>query len=294
MSEHDDIDDPALPPLSAEEEARVRAALAALTPADPAAREAFRTALRARFVDGSITAPVEAPATSVRPPVAARRPRVLRPWTAALAAAALLAVAVFAWLPGPAPKRAPAWTLVTISADSTAGAAPIVQVDERAVAFTALPGTPLAPGARVALPPGVAVELRLGDVLALATAPGTAFTLPSDGPARRASIAHGEVRYVTGPAFAGTRLAVDSPQAHVEVTGTAFVVIAAPAMTCVCVGEGTVHVRAAGDSAAAHDIAAGSRREIYPDGTMSEELAVHPHEASSLRGMKRRMSAKTP
>ena len=291
-------DGPDLPPLSAEDEARVRAALAGLGPADLSAREAFRASLRARFVDGSITAPVSAPVGAVPAPIAPRRPRVIRPWAAALAAAALLAVAVFAWMPWPAREAAPvpAWTVIAMTADSTAGSTPIVEIDGRALALAALSASTVAPGARIALPPGVAIELHFTGELALETAPGTTFTVPTAGPRRVATVDHGEVRYVTGPRFAGTRLTVESPEARVEVTGTAFVVIAAPQMTCVCVGEGAVRVAARGavaDSTAAssQSIAAGSRREIYADGTMSEELTVHAHEAELLAGLRARMAA---
>jgi len=296
---------PDLPPLSAEEEARLRAALAALGTSDVAAgrtaagdaaagataeaRREFRTALRRHFVAGTIAAP------------AAARPRVLRPWAAALAAAALLAVVVIVWLPRPENARVSAWTVVAATADSTTSGssarAPMIRVDGREVALATLGAgaATLPPGARVELPEGVAVELRLGVAIALETAPGTAFTLPTGGRQRLATIEHGEVRYVTGPAFAGTRLVVESPEARVEVTGTTFVVIAEPRMTCVCVGEGRVHVAARGDTArtqvATHDVPAGRRREIYADGTMSGELPVHAHEAMKLGMLRDRLGA---
>ena len=309
-------DGPELPPLSAEDEARVRAALASLAAAADAgaagaAGDEFRAALRARFVAGTIEAPKDAvasaatedtrAASAMRVPVAARRPRVLRPWAAALAAAALLAIVVFAWLPRPEPTRAPAWIVIAATADSTADGASSLSIDGREVALAALATTTLAPGARVDLPAGVSIELRLAGTLGLETAPGTAFTVPTAGATRRATVDHGEVRYVTGPAFAGTRLTVESPEARVEVTGTTFVIISAPQMTCVCVGEGTVHVASRGGGGAAadstggptatHDIAAGKRREFYADGTMSGELPVHAHEAMKLGMLKDRMGA---
>ncbi len=303
MSLNDEFD-PELPPLSAEDEARLRAELAALgAPGDAgdsgaaSAREGFRAELRARFVAGTIEAPVEASAAAPRVPVAARRPRVLRPWAAGLAAAALLAIVVFAWLPRPDSAQAPAWTVIAATADSTAAAGAMARIDGRDIALAALPTTTIAPGARVELPAGVAMELRLAGTLALETAPGTAFTVPTAGDSRRASVEHGEVRYVTGPSFAGTHLTVDSPEARVEVTGTTFVVIAAPQMTCVCVGEGTVHVTARGNASAdsvggtamVNDITAGHRRELYPDGTMSNELPVHVHEAMKMQMLRDRM-----
>ncbi len=297
MNVNDDFD-PDLPLLSAEDEARLRAELAALgTTGDAgavgAARDAFRAGLRERFVAGTMEALVSAP----RVPVAARRPRVLRPWAAGLAAAALLAIAVFAWLPRPESPRAPAWTVIAATADSTAAAGAVALIDGREIALAALPTTTVAPGARVELPAGVAMELRLAGTLLLETAPGTWFTVPTAGVASRASVDHGEVRFATGPAFAGTRLTVESPEAIVEVTGTAFVVIAEPHMTCVCVGEGTVHVTSRGGASAdsargpttGHDIAAGHRREIYPDGTMSDELDVHANEAMKLGRLKAEM-----
>ncbi len=304
MSLNDEFD-PDLPTLSAEEEARLGAELASLgAPGDAgdaggaSAREAFRAELRARFVAGTIEGPVETPvASAARVPIAARRPRVLRPWAAGLAAAALLAIVVFTWLPRPDSTPGPAWTVIAATADSTAAPGAMARIDGRDIALTALPTTTIAPGARVELPAGVTMELQLAGTLALETAPGTAFTVPTAGDTRRASVEHGEVRYVTGPSFAGTSMTVESPEAHVEVTGTTFVVIAAPSMTCVCVGEGTVHVTARGNASAdsvggtalENDITAGHRRELYPDGTMSNELTVHAHEAMKMQMLRDRM-----
>jgi len=283
-------DGPDLPPLAAEEEARLRTLIEltgrsdAEAPPDPG----FRRSLRERFVMGSLDEPAPVTTPAFRPVVVARPPRVIQPWVAGLAAAALLAVAVFAWLPGPAPKKAPAgWTVVAATVDSTVSGETTVRIDGRDLLLATLQagGTPIAPGARVELPAGVGLELVRGDVLRVATTPGAVFTLPT---ADSADVATGEMRFVTGPGFAGTRLAVTSPQARIEVTGTSFVVIAAPAMTCVCVGEGTVRVSAR-DGSGATMIPAGHRREIYDDGTMSEELVVHGHEAAALEAMRAAM-----
>jgi len=78
--------------------------------------------------------------------------------------------------------------------------------------------------------------------------PGTELTLPSPpgrwfGRHARASVDRGLVRVTTGKNFDGARLAITTPEATVHVTGTTLAVIAEAAGTCVCVLEGTAHVR---------------------------------------------------
>jgi ferric-dicitrate binding protein FerR (iron transport regulator) len=97
-------------------------------------------------------------------------------------------------------------------------------------------------------------------------APGTDLTLPASagrwfGRATRASVANGEVRITTGTGFHGARLAVETPEAMVQVTGTTLAVICEPTGTCVCVLEGSVRVAAQAGGAGV-PVSEGHRRYV--------------------------------
>ena len=230
---------------------RARAALAGLRP-PPAPAAAFRARLRREFAAGTL-APADA--------VAAPR-RVVRPalrWAGAAVAAAGIAAGTLAL-----GNAGPAWRVV---AAAGAGAA---TVDGRAVplADAAALTAALVPGAHVRLPAGAALEIASARTLAIQMAGGTDAVVPRVpgrwfGRAVAGSLAAGEWRVTTGAAFPGARLAITTPSARVEVTGTTLAVICQPQGTCVCVFEGHVRVgRVRGDLVT---VAGGRRRYVYAD-----------------------------
>jgi len=89
------------------------------------------------------------------------------------------------------------------------------------------------------------------------------------------------VRAVTGPAFHGARLAVETPEARVEVTGTTLAIICEPTGTCVCVLDGRVRVGTRGGAGMA-DVSAGRRRYVFSDGRPDESAAMRPNEHVAL------------
>jgi ferric-dicitrate binding protein FerR (iron transport regulator) len=58
----------------------------------------------------------------------------------------------------------------------------------------------------------------------------------------RVRVDWGEARILTGPAFAGRRLVVETGEGVTEITGTAFSVVRNHELTCVCVLEGEARV----------------------------------------------------
>jgi hypothetical protein len=131
-----------------------------------------------------------------------------------------------------------------------------------------------------------------GAVIALT--PGTEVTMPAPPPrwfARSTSgrVERGTIRVMTGPRFRGASLTFDTPQAQVEVTGTALAVICEPAVTCVCVFEGTVEVRGPAEQSAM--VPAGQRRTLFADGRPTEQADMRPSERMALDRMRREMGS---
>jgi ferric-dicitrate binding protein FerR (iron transport regulator) len=102
--------------------------------------------------------------------------------------------------------------------------------------------------------------------------PGTDMVLPNPpgrwfGKSARASVDRGHLRLTTGRHFDGSRLAITTPDATIHVTGTTLAVIAEEAGTCVCVLDGTAHVRPR--RGAMTPVPPGTRCEVaHTDGSM--------------------------
>lgn len=251
----------------------------------PVASNAFRARLRAAFVTQVAPAVAEgaAPkaASSPAPRTGGRR---ARRWTIVGAIAAVLLAIVLLRIGRP---TADEWAVTAIGG-SDAGS---IRIDGRDRAITSLrgDGSLLSAGSRIELPESTTIELRRAGVLALETAPGSWFSLPRS---RRASgsdaallvgrIEHGEVRYVTGPGFAGRRLRIESLEATVEVVGTTFSVIRDSTGTCVCVESGRVRIDALGGKGG-WEVPAGRRRQVFDDSRPSLELPLRPGEAMKLQ-----------
>ncbi len=106
----------------------------------------------------------------------------------------------------------------------------------------------LRPGSRVRLQSSEDLDLVSSGLLAIQLSPGTEVILPSPpgrwfGRAARATVDRGLVRLTTGRRFGGAHLSITTPEATVHVTGPTLAVIAESTGTCVCVLEGTAHVR---------------------------------------------------
>jgi ferric-dicitrate binding protein FerR (iron transport regulator) len=230
------------------EERRARDAVRELTRPEP--EHAFRERLKRDFVTGHVGAPRV---------LVLRRSWLPRPgvrWALATIGALALLVATLAL------NRGPGWTVAALAGDG------MVVVDGKPV--PSRHGADLArlltPGARVRVPGGVALQIANARFGVIQLAPGADLTLPAP-PGRwfarhvEAEVQGGTVRFSTAPAFHGARLAITTPEAAIEVTGTTFAVLCMPEGTCVCVLEGRVRVgEKAGPMALVEQ---GHRREVF-------------------------------
>jgi hypothetical protein len=277
MSEYRD-DSVREPEALTPEMGEARSALRALPTAAP--RAAFRAKLREEFVSGLIESSAP-PRTLVIPWYRTSMAR----WgaTAMAAAAALLIVSVM--------NQAPAWKLGDVHGDG------IVVVDGVPVPTQHLSDLErrLKPGVFVQVPDGVDFELASAGQLAMQFTSGTQASVPNP-PGRwfqrqaLAEVRTGEVRITTGREFHGARLALETPEARVEVTGTTLAVICEPAGTCVCVMDGRVMVGTRG-GAGMTAIDAGHRRYLFSDGRPDESADMRPTEHAELPRFQQRMHA---
>jgi hypothetical protein len=252
-------------------EQRARDALHALS--SPAADDSFRARLREQFVGGRFEA---APARVVR---LRWHERPMTRWTLAAAAAALAAISALAL------NQGPAWRIASLHGTGVA------YVDERPVTLGGHDdlGQFARPGAHVILPPDADLELRAGTELWMQVAAGSEVvipTVPGRWFARRVhgEVRAGEVRLTTGDSFHGASLAMTTPEAHVNVTGTTLAVICEPQGTCVCVLEGAVRVGARPDSMAM--VPQGMRAYVFADGRPMERDLLRPDEAPKLSALR--------
>jgi ferric-dicitrate binding protein FerR (iron transport regulator) len=252
--------------LTAEQQ-RARDAVRALRP--PAADPAFRARLRNDFVSGRLAA---GPARHARP-AWYRSPRVA---FALLPLAAAAAVAVVLVL-----NRGPAWSVAPSRGEGVA----VVDGLPVPMEHTAELAARIRPGVRLRVPEGAEIELMSAGGVAIQVTAGSDFSVP-DVPGRwfgrstSAELRSGEVRITTGAGFHGARLAVITPEARVEITGTTLAVIREPAGTCVCVLEGRVMVGATPSEMV--PVERGRRRYVFADGRPSEEAEMRPAEHEAL------------
>jgi ferric-dicitrate binding protein FerR (iron transport regulator) len=249
------------------DEIRAREALRSL-PA-PTADPAFRARLKGDFVRGTIA---EAPA-----------PRVLElprrwPWLgwaagAAAAAAALVLV--------PLLNSGPRWQVMGLE-----GPGP-VRVGGREIAADAIAGLParLRASVWIEVSAGSQLDLVLPGVAVMQITGGTTATLPASpgrwyGRLMESSLERGEVRFSTGPAFEGVRLAVVTREARAEVVGTTFAVVSDSIGSCTCVFEGAVRLVPHG--AAGEVIREGTHRYLLRGGAFARAEPLPPMEVMKL------------
>jgi len=244
----------------------------------PAADPAFRARLRGQFVSGTI-APAARPVVGLVPFIA--RPAVRWGGAVLAAAAAFVVVSLL--------NQAPDWRMRTVSGDG------IVVVDGVPVpiAHAADLERRLRAGARVQVPAGVRIELMSEGQLAIQFSPNTEASVPGlpgrwFGRAGTAELRSGELRVTTGRGFHGARLAIETPEARVEVTGTTFALICEPAGTCLCVMNGRVKIGARAGGAM-HDVIEGRRRYVFADGRPDESADMRHTEHEPLGEFRDRM-----
>ena len=178
------------------------------------------------------------------------------------------------------------WTVVAIR--GAEGGSIRIDGQDRPLAGLHGDGVTLRAGAHIELPESTAIELRWNGVLAIESAPGAGFSLPrtvrdgGEGMEILGRIEHGEVRYLTGPAFRGSRLSIESHEARVEVVGTTFSVIRDSSWTCVCVEQGIVRLSPL-DGKGGWEVPAGRRRQVFDSPEPSLELPLRPGEGMKLQ-----------
>jgi hypothetical protein len=237
-----------------------------LPPAAPGAE--FRARLREEFVSGTIPE-----RKSVR-----RRARTLPLAQVGIALAAAAVLAGFFLRV----NRGPAWQFVGVSGDGR------VHVGERAFpaseASSTLPNL-LRSGASIRLEGEAQLDLLSPGTLAIQMAPGSNLTIPAPpgrwlGRSTTGGVAAGEVRFVTGPGFAGAHLTIEAPSARIHATGTTFAVISTRDSTCVCVLEG--EVRMEGDDGSSEIVEAGMRRTVFAQRGEVLDEEIFPMERMKL------------
>jgi FecR protein len=243
----------------------------------PEGEPAFREALRAEFVAGMPGADASADGDGTRVTEAPRRVVPLRLGLVGLAIAASLLAFFFVW------PRGPEWNVVAVAGEGS------VTVNgttyPSAEALQRMPRT-LSPGVHVSVEGGTMLDLAAPGVLSIQLAPGSELEVPGRvAAAGRATyeglVARGEVRFVTGPDFAGSRLDLDAPAAHVIVTGTTFAVITDADTTCVCVLEGTVEMVSV--DGAKEAVTGGTRRTLRRETGEAHAEEILPMERMKLQ-----------
>lgn len=258
-------------------------------PGPPRADVAFRERLRQEFMQGRIAgseerAPEPVPAVSRLPRPVRENPEPRRPWflwplprIAAAAAAAVLVVFLVNLA-----NRGPAWTVLEASGTGEilfdGDAVPVAQAD--------LIAERLRPGVEVEIPEGAKLEIMSARTLLIELTPGTKLTIPPPPPrffGRNAELwtRGGLLRITTGPAFAGARFDIHTPDAMTRIAGTTIAVIMDPMGTCVCVLEGKAMVgRQSGGAMMA--VGPGRRAFVFRDGSPLETNSIRETEIVSL------------
>lgn len=235
----------------------------------------FRTRLRSQFVLDAIPGP------------ASRR----RSWSGLSlgAASTAAAAALILWLFNPGP----AWRFSAVTGTGMAriDGAPVPLHDHGMLADR------LRPGAEIVLPADAQLDLELPGLVLIQITGGTRTVVPGSpgrwlGRAVTTSLGYGELRIATSPRFAGTRMAVVTPEIRAVVTGTTLAVLRDSSASCVCVFEGRVTMTGGG---ATDTVRAGSRRSVFRQGGAPLVEPIRPMEAMKLdrlRGLAERALAR--
>ena len=205
-------------------------------------------------------------------------------WVAAMAAAASITITALAL------NQAPRWVVLPSAGSGTLLVNGVPHPIEDAAGLTRR----LRPGARVLLQSTHDLDLVSSGLLAMQLTPGTEAVLPSPpgrwfGRVGRASVSRGHLRLTTGRRFDGSRLMITTPDATVHVTGTTLAVIAESTGTCVCVLEGTAHVRPHRGSMT--NVTPGTRCEVARGERESRSGEIRVAERPKLLDLKDRLKS---
>lgn len=208
-----------------------------------------------------------------------RRPWLYRPWPRLAAAVAAGMLVVF--LVNMA-NRGPVWTVLEASGTGEI----LFDGDPIPVAHKEILAERLRPGVEVEVPEGATMEILSAKTLLVELTPGTKLTIPEPPPrffGRNAELwtRGGLLRLTTGPAFAGARFDIHTPDAMTRIAGTTIAVIMEPMGTCVCVLEGKAMVgRQSGGAMMA--VGPGRRAFVFRDGSPLETNSIRETEIVSL------------
>jgi ferric-dicitrate binding protein FerR (iron transport regulator) len=235
---------------------------------DVEADGAFRDRLRSAFVSGEIEASAPRETGAERPAVRpGRRRGRWSPWRWLVPiTAAMAVVVVFLFNAGPA-----------LEVIDVSGSGAIV-VDGHSLTGAGALGASINAGDLVEVPADAALDLEMAGTALYELAGGTRMTMPASpgrwwSQAVECSLFVGEVRFKSGPEFAGRELRVYTPDGMVVVTGTLISVQTDAAGTCVCVLEGVARVGV--DVADLEEVTPGMRKVMMRDGTR-EIIPVKP------------------
>lgn len=232
----------------------------------------FRTRVGREFVTGAI---MDHPAVEVVP---GRSPmRTILRWAYIPAAAAALLIAFnFA-------NQGPDWTVIGTSS----GGAIRVDGDRVGIQSVERLESLIHHGATIRVSDNAELTLLGPETLVMQATPGTEMTVPNMpgrwfGNTMHARVTQGEVRFVTGPGFAGRSLVVDTPEGRVQVTGTVISVLRDEAMgvTCVCVMTGEARIGM--NSEDMEPIPAGKRKVMFADGREPMVVDILPEHRDGL------------
>jgi hypothetical protein len=213
----------------------------------------FRARLLREFVTGRV---VE------HPPLPTERrsvwPTILR-WAYIPAAAAIILVVMTI------ANQGPDWKVIGAPTEGT------VLIDGQRVGMQGIRRLEklMEPGAEIEIPAGSELTLFGQGTLVFQATPGTRMTIPTIpgrwlGRTLVTRVDQGEVRFLTGPEFAGHRLVVTTPEGRVEVTGTVISVLRDEGVTCVCVMSGEAMIGM--NEADMEPIPEGKRKVMFGDG----------------------------
>ncbi len=250
----------------------------------PTAREEFRSSLRAQFLNTPVDRSADDSPSSVRPRRSRAPRRSIQLVAVPVAIAALLVLGL-----GLA-NRGPDWQVHAYSQLDH------ITVDGQRLSLDSPELAPaVARGGRVQVPEGGSLELLAGNKLLLQLEGGTAMTVPSAPGRWFGRHVHSEmdpaglVRVTTGPGFVGSRYAIFTGQAEIEITGTTLTVINGESSTCVCVLEGKV--RACPPGGSMESIESGRRLTFIPDQAGVDRGDMLPAEKAALTGLRTRVPA---
>lgn len=252
--------------LSPQQE-RAREQLRAL--ASPAVDPAFRERLKAQFVAGTI--PESEHFSRGRATRAARRAWMRIGVPLAAAAALVLMIGVL--------NQGPSWSMIEGEGRASIDGVPVSLDDSEQVDEL------LHEGAVVEMDADSRACFLQGRVVLAELTPRARVTLPNApgrwlGKQMEGTVHSGIVRWVTGPAFPGSRLAIATPESEVEVTGTSFTLMCTEGGTCVCVLEGDVKVT---DEIAGSDmVTGGERKTVFRTGARPDYGDMHESERAAL------------